>query len=300
MFKHDKLIFYVQEGEEGLKLRTYLRKNKRLSGRLIKGAAMDGRIEVNDRRVKLNYILKLNDKISLNPFKSESQNINPEKMDLDIVYEDEDLIVVNKKPGMVVHPTKSYQSGTLANGLLYHFKENGENCIVHLVSRLDMDTSGLVIVGKNQFAHMALARDMKSSSFEKSYIAIVHNNMKEKEGVIDLPIYKPEEVGIKRIIDNRGQKSITKYKVIEKLRIGDVVRLILETGRTHQIRVHLSSIGYPIFGDTLYGCCDDQQYINRQALHAYRVKFSHPRTGKIVELETDLPYDMKNLINKIS
>lgn len=300
MSEHGELFFDVEQGEQGLKLREYLRKHKRLSGRLIKSAALDGRIEVNNKREKLNYILKLNDTVSLNPFKEESQNINPERMDLDIAYEDEDVIVVNKRPGMVVHPTKSYQSGTLANGLLYHFRENNENCIVRLVSRLDMDTSGLVIIGKNQFAHMALARDMKCSNFEKSYIAVVHNNMKNKSGIIDMPIYKPEGMGIKRIIDERGQKSVTRYSVIKSLRFGDIVKLVLETGRTHQIRVHLSSIGYPIFGDALYGEHDDCNYINRQALHAYKVKFPHPRTGQIVELETDLPCDIKNLIKKIS
>ncbi|MCH3964715.1 MAG: RluA family pseudouridine synthase [Clostridium sp.] len=296
----NELFFNVEQGEEGLKLREYLRKRKKLSGRLIKGAALDGRIKVNNRRVKLNYVLKFRDRVSLNPFKEESQYIEPEKMDLDIAYEDEDVIVVNKRPGMVVHPTKSYQSCTLANGLLYHFRENNEKCIVRLVSRLDMDTSGLVIVAKNQFAHMALARDMKCSNFEKSYIAVVHGNMTNKEGIIDMPIYKPEESGIKRIIDEKGQKSITKYNVVKSLKLGDIVRLILETGRTHQIRVHLSNIGYPIFGDTLYSEYNDCDYINRQALHAYKVKFPHPRTGRVVELETDIPNDIKNLIKKIS
>ena len=117
--------------------------------------------------------------------KEESQNIEPEKMDIDVVYEDNDLIVVNKRPGMVVHPTKNYQSGTLANGLIYYFKEKGENCIVRLVSRLDMDTSGLIIIAKNQFSHMALARDMRKDTFEKSYLAIIHGNMSEKMGTIN-------------------------------------------------------------------------------------------------------------------
>ncbi|MBV4430805.1 RluA family pseudouridine synthase [Clostridium tyrobutyricum] len=296
----NKLLFNIKEDEQGLKLREYLRRNQRLSGRLIKSAALDGRIEVNNKRAKLNYVIKSKDLVSVDICKKETQNIDPEKMDLDVAYEDDDIIVVNKRPGMVVHPTKCYQSGTLANGLIYHFRQNGEQCIVRLVSRLDMDTSGLVIVGKNQFSHMALARDMKGEDFEKSYIAVVHNTMIDTKGVIDLPIYKPEGMGIKRIIDERGQKSITHYSVLKSLRLGDVVKLTLETGRTHQIRVHLSNIGYPIYGDTLYCEEDDSKYITRQALHAYRLRFPHPRTGNILEIETELPKDMQELIEEIS
>lgn len=220
-------------------------------------------------------------------------------MDIEVVYEDRDIIVVNKKPGIVVHPTRSYPSGTLANGLIYYFQKSGENCIVRLVSRLDMDTSGLIIVAKNQFAHMCLSRDMKSEDFEKSYIAVIHGKMKEGQGIIDLPIYRPEGDDIRRIVDKRGQRSITHYKVIEEFKHDQLLKLILKTGRTHQIRVHLSYLGHPLYGDTLYGIEGDNRYINRQALHAYRLKFPHPRGNKILELETDIPEDISHLIKEI-
>jgi 23S rRNA pseudouridine1911/1915/1917 synthase len=245
----------------------------------------------------MNYVLRLGNKVEIDTFRDENQNIIPEKMDISVVYEDQDLIVVNKPAGIVVHPTKSYTGGTLANGLLYYFKEKGEKCIVRLVSRLDMDTSGLILVAKNQFAHMSLARDMKLDSFKKGYMALVKGNLKEKVGTIDKPIYRTEE-DIRRIIDDRGQRSITHYEVIESFTEGDLIKLQLETGRTHQIRVHLNSIGHPILGDTLYGG-EGNNIIKRQALHAYKLSFPHPRDGKIVELEIDLPKDIKELIEKL-
>lgn len=297
---NNNLIYKITENEKDMKLREYLRKNAKLSGRLIKGAAIDGRIKVNEKITKLNYVLKTNDIISFKVEKEESQNIEPEKIDLDIRYEDEDLIVINKMPGLVVHPTKSYPSGTLANGLLYYFKEKGENCIVRLVSRLDMDTSGLIIVAKNQFSHMSLARDMQSENFKKSYMAVVHGKLKDKKGTIDLPIYRTNDGSIKRIVDERGQSSITHYRSLESYKDAELLELTLETGRTHQIRVHLSHLGHPIYGDTLYGIEEDKELISRQALHAYKLSLPHPRTGEILNLESELPEDIKELITKIS
>jgi 23S rRNA pseudouridine1911/1915/1917 synthase len=297
---NNNLIYKITEDEKDIKLREYLRRNAKLSGRLIKGAAIDGRIKVNEIVTKLNYVLKIGDVISFQVEKEESQNIEPEKIDLDIRYEDEDIIIVNKMPGMVVHPTKSYTSGTLANGLLYYFKEKGENCIVRLVSRLDMDTSGLIIVAKNQFSHMSLARDMQSEYFKKSYMAVVHGNLNDKEGTIDLPIYRTNDGSIKRVVDERGQRSVTHYRVAQSYNEAELLELTLETGRTHQIRVHLSHLGHPIYGDNLYGIEDDKKLIARQALHAYKLSLPHPRTGEILNLESELPEDIKDLIIEIS
>ena len=272
----------VDKRFEGRKIREFLKEKMGLSSRLIKGASIDKRILVNNNPVKMNYVLKENDEIVINLAKKESQNIAPEKINLDIVYEDKDIIVINKAPNMVVHPTKRYQSGTLANGLLYYFKESKQDCIVRLVSRLDMDTSGLIIVAKNQYAHSELSNQMQNNNVEKRYLALVHGNFTEKEGTIDLPIYRPEIEGVMaRVVDKRGQRSVTHYRVIESYKDAELVECLLETGRTHQIRVHMKAMGHPI--------C-------RQALHSYKLKFQSPRTKEELALTANLPADIEKLI----
>jgi 23S rRNA pseudouridine1911/1915/1917 synthase len=288
--------------EEGTKIREYLKIELGLSTRLIRSASINKKIFVNDQVVKMNRVLTSGEIIKIDLEKDESQDIAPEKMDIDVVYEDEDILVVNKKPFMVVHPTKSYQSGTLANGIINYFVESNQNCIVRLVSRLDMNTSGLIIIAKNQFSHGMLSKEMTENKVEKRYLAIVHGIMKEKQGTIDLPIYKPEDVenGTKRIVDERGQRSITHYKVVEEFNEASLVECKLETGRTHQIRVHLNHLGYPIYGDTLYGLGEEEEdLIQRQSLHAFGLNFKSPRTGEELALRAELPDDMKELIVKL-
>lgn len=307
----NKLTYVVVENVHEEKLRDYLKFTENLSSRFLKSSGLSGKITVNNKVAKLNHRINSKDIIQIDMKSNEHQNIEPEKMDLDVIYEDMDLIVINKSPGIVVHPTKGYPYGTLSNGVSYYFKERNEKCIVRLVSRLDMDTSGLIIIAKNQFAHMALARDMQSKdiqsveskdmqckTFEKSYMAVVHGNMQDKSGTIDLPIGKPNEEGAAREVWEEGQRSITHYEVIESFKNGDLVKLILETGRTHQIRVHLSHIGHPIYGDSLYGTSEGS-YIERQALHAYKLIIPHPRTGEELILEAKLPDDIVNLISKL-
>lgn len=295
----NKLTFKIRE-HEGSKIKDYLKSVELLSSRLIRGAAKEGRIKVNGERVNLRYILQADDVVEVDINKEESQDIEPEDMNLKVIYEDDDIIAVDKPPGIVVHPTKSHLSGTLANGILYYFKEKGENCIVRLVSRLDMDTSGVIIIAKNQFSHAALSREMQENTFKKEYIALVHGVIDKRQGTIDLPIYRVGEGTIKRVIDERGQRSITHYEVLETFKNATLVKLLLETGRTHQIRVHLSHLGFPLFGDKIYGEeNNDEEYINRQALHAYKVAFPHPKDKHIVNLESPLPEDMKSLVEKL-
>jgi 23S rRNA pseudouridine1911/1915/1917 synthase len=225
-------------------------------------------------------------------------NFTPQDLNLDIIYDDFDLIMVNKPPFMVVHPTKSHNDNTIANGVTDYIIKKNEKVKVRFVNRLDMNTSGLVIVAKNAYAHHTLSTDMSDDKVEKKYITIVKGIVNDDFGTIDAPIYRQTEDSIKRVVDERGQASVTHYKVIERLNDATVLEVKLETGRTHQIRVHMNHIGHGIIGDELYGYVDEN-LINRQALHAYSLDFEQPRTKEKLSFKANIPEDMKKLIEKL-
>lgn len=225
-------------------------------------------------------------------------NFTPQDLNLDIIYDDFDLIMVNKPPFMVVHPTKSHNDNTIANGVTDYIIKKDEKVKIRFVNRLDMNTSGLVIVAKNAYAHHTLSMDMSEDKVEKKYITIVKGLVEKDFGTINEPIYRQEEDSIKRVVDERGQQSITHYKVIERLNDATVLEVKLETGRTHQIRVHMSYIGHGIIGDELYGYVNEH-LINRQALHAYSLEFEQPRTKEKLKFKAEIPKDMKDLIEKL-
>lgn len=294
-------VITYKVGKEGqdVKIRDYMKVNLNLSGRFIRGSAMDRRLRVNGKKVKLNYKLQEDDVIEVTVNAEESQNIEGEDLNIKVIYEDDDLLIVDKPPFMVVHPTKSHPMGTLANGVIHHFRSNNDNSIVRLVSRLDRDTSGLIMIAKNQFSHMNLAKSMEKNLIKKSYLAIIHGNLENQEGTIDLPIGRHTDETIKRAVLEDGQRSITHYKIKESYKEGTLVELVLETGRTHQIRVHLSYVGCPIYGEQLYSDFNDEELISRQALHAYALTLPHPRSGKILNFESTLPEDMTKLIHNL-
>ena len=229
----------------------------------------------------------------------EHSNFPPENIPIDIVYEDDDLMVINKQPGIVVHPTKGHPAGTIANALSNYMEQSGDIFKIRFVNRLDRDTSGLLLVAKNAYCQNHITDQMRKDLIHKRYIAIVRGTMDSESGTIDLPIGRPDPEDIRRGVIADGAPSVTHYQVLEHLKDHTLVELLLETGRTHQIRVHLSHIGHPVAGDTLYGE-EDAGLIGRQALHAAGLSLIHPITKEPVEFEAPLPDDMREAIRKLS
>ncbi|OLR64864.1 RluA family pseudouridine synthase [Peptoniphilus porci] len=286
MYRLNQKDFLNFRATKEVKINEYL-KECGVSSRLIRKSVNSGSIYLNGKSVKTNKRIKLNDIVSLR-FEDEVPNGKIENKNLDILYEDEDLILINKEPFMVTHTAKDDSEGTLLNYLCGYFKENNINRKVRFINRLDRDTSGIVVVSKNSFSQDKISREFKES-VEKKYLAICEGTFKEKEGIIDAPIAKSED-NIKREINYViGKKSLTSYKVLREYKNMSLVMLTLHTGRTHQIRVHLSYIGHPILGDSLYG--KRSELINRQALHSYSLKLKLPRNNKEIEIFAKVPGD---------
>ena len=252
---------------------------------------------VNGNFTKPSTKIKKGDLIEVK-IEEDMANFEPQDLNLDILYDDFDIIMVNKPPFMVVHPTKSHNDKTIANGVTDYIIKQNEKVKLRFVNRLDMNTSGLVIVAKNAYAHHTLSLDMGENKVEKKYITVVKGIVKDEFGTINAPIYRPTEDSVKRVVDERGQASVTHYKVLERLNDATVLEVKLETGRTHQIRVHMAHIGHGIIGDELYGYVDEA-LINRQALHAYSLAFEQPRTKEELKFEAKLPKDIEELIQKL-
>ncbi|MEJ8552859.1 RluA family pseudouridine synthase [Tepidibacter sp. Z1-5] len=293
--RYNLISYQVQDKQ--LTLKKVLLDKLNMSVRFINKMKKDRNILVNSKYQTLSYETKIGDLIEVK-IDEESNHFEPQNLDTQVLYEDFDIMMIDKPPYMVVHPTKSHPDKTIANGIMFYLKDNKENPRIRFVNRLDMNTSGLLIVAKNAYAHHLLSQDMNENKVTKKYIAIVKGVIEEDFGTIDQPIYRESEDSIKRIVDERGQKSVSHFKVIERLKDATIVEVLLETGRTHQIRVHLSHLGYGIIGDELYGYVDES-LIKRQALHAYELEFSQPRTKEKLNFKADIPTDMKELIDKL-
>ena len=299
MFKKESqkynLISYTSE--ENLTLKEVLLDKLNFSVRSLSKMKREQTVLVNGQFKKPSTNIVKGDLIEVK-IDEDMANFEPQDLNLDIIYDDFDIIMVNKPPFMVVHPTKSHLDRTIANGVTDYIIKKNEKVKVRFVNRLDMNTSGLVIVAKNAYAHHVLSKDMSNDKVSKKYITVVKGIVKDDEGTINQPIYRPTEDSIKRVVDERGQASVTHYKVLERLNDATVLEVKLETGRTHQIRVHMNYIGHGIIGDELYGYVDET-LINRQALHAYSLEFMQPRTKEVLEFKADIPHDMKELIDKL-
>lgn len=288
---------FVIRVDRDLKIKDLLIDELNFSVRSISKMKRDKNIYKNGQPAKPTSMAKPGDIIEIE-INEEKAGFEGQDLGIAIVYEDQDLIVADKPPFMVVHPTKSHFDGTLANAITYHIGRIGEDCRIRFVNRLDMNTSGLVAIAKNSYAHHKLSLDMGQDRVHKEYLAIVEGIISQDSGTLDFPIYRETEDSISRVVDPRGQRSITHYRVLQRLEGASLVSLRLETGRTHQIRVHLSHIGHPIMGDDLYGR-PDSSLIDRQALHAYKLIFDQPRLGDRIELKSSLPKDMVGLLEKL-
>lgn len=281
-------------------IKEVLRDYFNISERLLTKLKKSNKILLNGNIAIVNQKLQINDVISINlDFDEESENIVPTKMDLDIVFEDEALIIINKQPNMPVHPSILHFEDSLSNGLKFYFNSINLKRKLRPVNRLDKDTSGIVIFAKNEYVQEILIRQMKQNIFKKEYLAILEGHLETFQGTINAPISRKENSIIEREINSNGDNSITHYNVLNNFihsseKKLSLVKFILETGRTHQIRVHSKHINHPILGDSLYGNSSD--IISRQALHAYRVTFLHPISKKEFIIETTLPKDMITLI----
>ena len=261
------------------------------------------RVLVNGKTQKAGFLVKNNDKISLS-FAKDVLDINaePEDIPLDIVYEDDDFAIINKPQGMVVHPAPGAYNHTLVNALLFHFdslSKTGDNIRPGIVHRIDKDTSGLLVVAKNDNAHASLAKQIAEHSCFRHYMALLEGNLKEDSGIVDTFISRSKTDRKVMAVSTEGKRAITHYNIVKRFANYCLVEFVLETGRTHQIRVHSKHLGHPIVGDKTYGIKNQKFNLEGQLLHAYKLELTHPTTGKRMSFECEIPEYFNSLLNKL-
>lgn len=298
MESDNTLIYVVDPRDSYVFLREVLTNHFKLSHSLQVRLKAQNRIQVNGQVTLTNYRLRPGDMVTVGLDLEETSDIRPIFSPLDIIYEDPDCLVINKPPGMAVHSRRGGPEITLANAVTYYWTEQGKSRLFRSVNRLDKDTSGLVLVGQSQYAHQALYRQQQAGTITRRYLAVVEGKVTEDGGVIDLPIAQPDPELRPRTVDPSGKHAITYFQVIQRFDGFTLLSLTLGTGRTHQIRVHLSHLGHPVYGDTLYGY--PSPLIDRQALHAGELSFNLPRTGETLHLTAPLPRDMAALLEYAS
>lgn len=303
MIEKEKCLIF--QGEDKIRIDLYLTKKEIYPSRSqTRNLITQGKIKVNNNKVKPSYLLKNGDKINLYSPEEKELKIKAEAIPIDIIYEDEYLIVVNKPASMIVHPAGKICSGTLVNALLYHCKDSlsGISGIIRpgIVHRLDKNTSGLMVVAKNNLTHLDLSQQIKNRQITKKYIALVHGNIKDDSGIIDAPIGRNIKNRKKMaVIEGNSREAITQFKVLKRFLNYTLLEIIIHTGRTHQIRVHLAFIGYPVVGDQVYGHRKQGLTIKRQALHSHILGFVHPFNKKYMEFCAPLPNDIEELISSL-
>lgn len=300
----ENLSFNINGEEEGQRIDKYL--SIMIEGKsrsFVQGLIDEKKVKANSKVIKSNYKIKKGDFIEVEVPEPVELNVSAEEMNLDIVYEDEDVLVVNKEKGIVVHPAPGNYTGTLVNGILYHCSDlSGINGVIRpgIVHRIDKDTSGILVIAKNDEAHNDLAAQFKEHSIKREYYALVEGKFSNIKGSVDKPISRDKKERIKMAINSDGKRAVTHYEVLEQYDKGvSLVKCTLETGRTHQIRVHMASIGHPLVGDLVYGYKRQKFNIEGQALHAKTLGFIHPRTKEYMEFTSELPHYFKELLEKL-
>ncbi|MGL4772640.1 MAG: RluA family pseudouridine synthase [Clostridium sp.] len=299
----DEMIFTIDENFDGERIDKYLaRVLEGKSRSFLQGVIEKGNVKVNEKIVKSNYKLKVLDEVSVDLPEPIHLTVEPEDIPIEIIYEDNDVIVVNKPQGMVVHPAPGNYTGTLVNALLYHCNDlSSINGVIRpgIVHRIDKDTTGVLVVAKNDEAHNKLSAQLKDHSMKREYYALVEGKINSDGGTIDKPLARSKRDRLKIAIMPEGRRAVTHYEVLERFRTTSLVKCVLETGRTHQIRVHMSSIGYPLVGDPLYGFSKTKFRSDGQMLHAKTLGFIHPSTNEYMEFTTELPSYFNELIDNL-
>ena len=299
----EREILIITENEAGQRADVVLAAMLELTRSNMQKLLDEGRAVKGAKVIKSNYKLKLGDEIIVTLPEPQPLDVQPENIPLDIIYEDEDVVVVNKARGMVVHPAAGNYSGTLVNALLYHCKNlSGINGVIRpgIVHRLDKDTSGIMICAKNDAAHVSLSEQIQSKSAQRTYLAVVRGNIKTDSGVIETQIARDKDDRKKMaVVKEGGRNAVTEYEVMERFGKYTIVKCKLKTGRTHQIRVHMEYLGYPLVGDPKYSPMKTPFSINGQALHSLTLAFDHPRTGERMEFEAKLPEDLHKVVTRL-
>lgn len=298
--------YLIVENDDGERIDRYLADNFEDKSRsYLQKLIKDGQVKVNGKAVKANYRLVFDDRVEIYMPKIKEPDIEPENIPLEILYEDKDVLLINKPKQMVVHPAAGHYSGTLVNAIMYHCGSelSGINGVMRpgIVHRIDMDTTGSLVICKNDMSHQKLSEQLKKHSINRIYEAIVHGNIKEDEGTVNAPIGRhPTDRKKMSIHAKNGREAITHYKVLERFGNYTYIQCKLETGRTHQIRVHMSSIGHPLVGDIVYGPAKCPfSNLQGQTLHAKTLGFIHPSTNEYLEVNAPLPDYFVTLLNKL-
>ncbi|KMT21439.1 RluA family pseudouridine synthase [Clostridium cylindrosporum] len=298
------LNFTIDKEDANKRIDVYLSENiEDMSRSQIKKLIDDETVKVNGKIIKSNYKTKENDSLEITIPEPKNLELIAEDIDIDIIYEDDDIAVVNKAKGMVVHPAAGNYTGTLVNALLYKCNNlSSINGVIRpgIVHRIDKDTSGVLVIAKNDMAHRSLSEQIKNHTVKRCYLALTEGVIKVDSGTVNAPIGRhPVERKKMAITEKNSRHAITHFKVIERFQRNTLIEARLETGRTHQIRVHMAHLGYPLVGDPVYGFKKQKFNIKGQALHARTLGFMHPRTGEYVEFSSDIPDDFKRVLSRI-